>query len=88
MIVAFTSTAFTDWVAEHVTKGNTAFNPYLTFLFYALYVFLEHLSRFLLSLKIELNTETPLSFPFRSAGLSAIRFTGSFLYLVFRLVGL
>ncbi|KAF9486513.1 chitin synthase 2 [Pholiota conissans] len=58
LIVVFTSTAFTDWVAEHVTKGNTAFNPYLTFLFYAF------------------------------AGLSAIRFTGSFLYLVFRLVGI
>ncbi|KAF8203987.1 glycosyltransferase family 2 protein [Pholiota molesta] len=59
LIVVFTSTAFTTWVAEHVTNsGNTAFNPYLTFLFYAF------------------------------AGLSAIRFTGSFLYLVFRLVGL
>jgi len=37
MIVVFTSTAFADWVATHVTQdGNTAFNPYLTFLFYAL----------------------------------------------------
>lgn len=37
MIVVFTSTAFTDWVAKHVSQdGNAAFNPYLTFLFYAL----------------------------------------------------
>ncbi|KAJ8518768.1 hypothetical protein ONZ45_g4189 [Pleurotus djamor] len=59
MIVVFTSTAFTDWVAENfsgATGGN--FNPYLTFLFWAL------------------------------AGLSAVRFTGSLLYLLFRLVGL
>jgi chitin synthase len=58
MIIAFTSTAFLNWVSEHVqvaTKSN--FNPYLTFLFWSL------------------------------AGLSAIRFTGSFLYLVFRLFG-
>ncbi|KAK0233571.1 chitin synthase [Armillaria fumosa] len=58
MIVAFTSTAFTNWVAEHVEiENNAAFNPYLTFLFIAL------------------------------AGLSAVRFTGSLLYLIFRLFG-
>lgn len=58
MIVAFTSTAFTNWVAEHVEiESNAAFNPYLTFLFIAL------------------------------AGLSAVRFTGSLLYLIFRLFG-
>ncbi|KAF8167433.1 glycosyltransferase family 2 protein [Crassisporium funariophilum] len=55
MIIVFTSTAFADWVEKHVTKdGETAFNPYLTFLFYAF------------------------------AGLSAIRFTGSLLYLILR----
>jgi len=59
LILVFTSTAFTEWVAEHVTtSSNNAFNPYLTFLFYAF------------------------------AGLSAVRFTGSLLYLIFRLVGL
>ncbi|KAF8204375.1 glycosyltransferase family 2 protein [Mycena galopus ATCC 62051] len=59
MIVVFTSTAFDNFVASYVKKsGDTTFNPYLQFLFYAL------------------------------AGLSAVRFTGSFLYLVFRLVGL
>ncbi|KAJ3507424.1 hypothetical protein NLJ89_g6315 [Agrocybe chaxingu] len=59
MILVFTSPAFTAWVEEHVTKdGNTAFNPYLSFLFYAF------------------------------AGLSLIRFTGSLLYLLLRLVGL
>lgn len=58
MIVVFTSTLFTNWVKEHInTSNNNTFNPYLTFLFYAL------------------------------AGLSAVRFTGSFLYLVFRLFG-
>ncbi|KAF4611403.1 hypothetical protein D9613_004178 [Agrocybe pediades] len=59
MILVFTSTAFTDWVAKHVssTEGS-AFNPYLIFLFYAF------------------------------AGLSAVRFTGSFMYLLLRLVGL
>lgn len=58
MIIVFTSTAFTTWVAEHVQEAdNSTFNPYLTFLFWSL------------------------------AGLSAIRFTGSFLYLVFRLFG-
>jgi chitin synthase len=58
MILVFTSTAFNEWVAKHVSSsGDSAFNPYLTFLFYAF------------------------------AGLSAIRFTGSFLYLVFRLFG-
>lgn len=40
MILAFTSTAFNDWVAKHTSStGDSAFNPYLTFLFYALYVF-------------------------------------------------
>ncbi|KAL0951725.1 hypothetical protein HGRIS_008399 [Hohenbuehelia grisea] len=58
MIVAFTSSAFTDWVAKHVrTSQDATFNPYLSFLFLAL------------------------------AGLSAVRFTGSALYLVFRLFG-
>ncbi|KZS97339.1 glycosyltransferase family 2 protein [Sistotremastrum niveocremeum HHB9708] len=37
MIVVFTSTAFTTWVADHVQEHNDAtFNPYLTFLFWAL----------------------------------------------------
>ncbi|KAJ8483166.1 hypothetical protein ONZ51_g4901 [Trametes cubensis] len=59
MILVFTSTAFTNWVKEHVnTSDDTNFNPYLTFLFYCL------------------------------AGLSAIRFVGSTLYLLLRLVGL
>jgi len=57
MIVVFTSTAFNTWVQKHVVNSGTAFNPYLSFLFYAF------------------------------AGLSAIRFAGSFLYLVFRLFG-
>jgi len=58
MIVVFTSTAFTDWVRDHVeSSNNTTFNPYLSFLFFAL------------------------------AGLSAIRFVGSLLYLIFRLFG-
>ncbi|TFK41905.1 glycosyltransferase family 2 protein [Crucibulum laeve] len=58
MILVFTSKAFADWVAKHVeTSGDSAFNPYLTFLFYAF------------------------------AGLSAIRFSGSLLYLIFRLCG-
>lgn len=59
MILGFTSTVFNDWVRSHVELSEgTEFNPYLTFLFWAL------------------------------AGLSAIRFLGSFLYLVFRLFGL
>jgi len=58
LIVIFTSTAFADWVKTHVQAANgTAFNPYLTFLFWAF------------------------------AGLSSVRFLGSFLYLVFRLFG-
>jgi chitin synthase len=58
MIIVFTSTAFQTWVSEHFQEENgSTFNPYLTFLFWAL------------------------------AGLSAVRFTGSFLYLVFRLFG-
>lgn len=37
MIVVFTSTAFTDWVAQNFSKSADAnFNPYLTFLFWAL----------------------------------------------------
>lgn len=56
MILIFTSSTFQEWAAKY---GNgSAFNPYLTFLFYAL------------------------------AGLSAIRFTGSTLYLILRLCGL
>lgn len=59
LIIVFTSTAFTNWVAKHITTSkDNAFNPYLTFLFYAF------------------------------AGLSAVRFSGSLLYLIFRLVGL
>ncbi|KAJ7750345.1 chitin synthase [Mycena metata] len=59
MIVAFTSNAFNAFVASYIkTSGDSTFNPYLQFLFFAL------------------------------AGLSAVRFTGSFLYLLFRLVGL
>jgi len=58
MILAFTSTAFTDWVNEHVTSTRDAtFNPYLSFLFIAL------------------------------AGLSAVRFLGSVMYILLRLVG-
>jgi len=58
MIVVFTSTAFSNWVARHVAPTNGAvFNPYLALLFYSLAV------------------------------LSAIRFTGSTLYLIFRLFG-
>ncbi|KAI5124112.1 hypothetical protein M0805_000926 [Coniferiporia weirii] len=59
MIVFFTSSAFTDWVQNSFNvDSNSTFNPYLTFLFYAL------------------------------AGISLIRFVGSTLYLLFRLVGL
>jgi len=37
MIVVFTSTAFTKWVGQHVElKSDSTFNPYLTFLFFAL----------------------------------------------------
>ncbi|KIM24169.1 glycosyltransferase family 2 protein [Serendipita vermifera MAFF 305830] len=55
MILVFTSPSFQLWAQKF---GNGTFNPYLTFLFYAL------------------------------AGLSAIRFFGSTLYLVLRLCGL
>ncbi|PVF97979.1 hypothetical protein CPB86DRAFT_759334 [Serendipita vermifera] len=55
MILVFTSKAFQDWAGKF---GNGSFNPYLTFLFYAL------------------------------AGLSAVRFFGSTLYLILRLCGL
>lgn len=37
LIIVFTSTAFSEWVAQRIDTGNNAFNPYLTFLFYALY---------------------------------------------------
>ncbi|KAF5352445.1 hypothetical protein D9756_005849 [Leucocoprinus leucothites] len=57
LILVFTSKAFQDWAAAHITSKGNAFNPYLTFLFYAF------------------------------AGLSAIRFTGSFMYLLLRLFG-
>lgn len=57
IILVFTSEAFLDWVRENTTLGGSAFNPYLSFLFFAF------------------------------AGLSAIRFAGSFMYLVFRLFG-
>ncbi|KZT30962.1 glycosyltransferase family 2 protein [Neolentinus lepideus HHB14362 ss-1] len=58
MILVFTSEAFLTWVNQHVEKtADSSFNPYLTFLFFAL------------------------------AGLSAIRFFGSAMYLLLRLVG-
>jgi len=57
MILFFTSDFFARWVAEHVKNTDTTFNPYLTFLFYAL------------------------------AGLSIVRFFGSTLYLLLRLIG-
>lgn len=39
MILVFTSTAFTNWVKKHVEITEDAtFNPYLTFLFFAMYV--------------------------------------------------
>jgi chitin synthase len=59
LIVIFTSNAFLDWVKNHVEiDTDTSFNPYLSFLFFAM------------------------------AGLSAVRFVGSLLYLILRLVGL
>ena len=37
MILIFTSTAFTNWVNEHVElTANANFNPYLSFLFFAM----------------------------------------------------
>jgi len=57
LIIVFTSQAFQNWAAKHVTFAGAAFNPYLTFLFYAF------------------------------SGLSAIRFTGSLMYLLLRLIG-
>jgi len=58
MIVVFSSSAFLTWVNERIEKSASSnFNPYLSFLFFAL------------------------------AGLSAIRFTGSLLYLIFRFFG-
>ncbi|KAL1713663.1 glycosyltransferase family 2 protein [Schizophyllum commune] len=58
MIVVFTSNAFLEWVDRHVVDTeDSTFNPYLSFLFWAL------------------------------AGLSAIRFTFSVLYLLLRLFG-
>jgi chitin synthase len=39
MIVAFTSTAFNNFVANYIkSSGDSTFNPYLQFLFFALYV--------------------------------------------------
>lgn len=44
MILVFTSTAFNDWVKDHVNVAtDTTFNPYLTFLFFALYVSLSRI---------------------------------------------
>lgn len=41
MILVFTSTAFTNFVKKHVEiTDDGSFNPYLTFLFFAMYVFL------------------------------------------------
>lgn len=40
MILVFTSEAFLKWVEDNFETENSSFNPYLTFLFYALYVFL------------------------------------------------
>jgi chitin synthase len=59
LILCFTSDAFNDWVKNNVktSTGSGSFNPYLSFLFYALAV------------------------------LSLIRFLGSSLYLLLRLVG-
>ncbi|KAF9451389.1 glycosyltransferase family 2 protein [Macrolepiota fuliginosa MF-IS2] len=57
LIIVFTSNVFQEWVATHFKGAGEAFNPYLTFLFFAF------------------------------AGLSAIRFTGSFMYLLLRLIG-
>ena len=76
MVVVFTSKAFNDWIARHVQAANgTSFNPYLTFLFIALYVAMIYPPLLMTDLSS------------CSAGLSAIRFLGSFLYLVFRLFG-
>lgn len=48
MILVFTSTAFNDWIQKHIeVTSGTAFNPYLTLLFWAMYVvyvFQEELS--------------------------------------------
>ena len=42
MILVFTSTAFTKWVHNHVAQTADAnFNPYLSFLFFCLYVALR-----------------------------------------------
>ena len=39
MILVFTSNTFNDWVKKHVELSqDTTFNPYLTFLFYAMWV--------------------------------------------------
>jgi hypothetical protein len=39
MILVFTSTAFTNFVRNHVNiTSDSTFNPYLTFLFFAMYV--------------------------------------------------
>jgi len=58
LILFFTSEFFNNWVKTNVFQhSNSSFNPYLTFLFYAL------------------------------AGLSAVRFFGSTMYLLLRLIG-
>lgn len=58
LILFFTSDFFNNWVRDHVRQGSdSTFNPYLSFLFYAL------------------------------AALSAVRFVGSSLYLLLRLIG-
>ena len=79
MILVFTSTAFTNWVNTHIEKtDDTSFNPYLTVLFIALCVvfFFCYCERSVLTTSSD-----------DRAGLSAIRFVGSALYLVFRLFG-
>ena len=76
MILVFTSTAFTNWVKEHVDiTSDASFNPYLTFLFFAMLVYSLHVLTQLLT-----------SRSYR-AGMSAMRFLGSTLYLLFRLIG-
>jgi hypothetical protein len=36
IILVFTSEAFLEWVRDNTTLGGSAFNPYLSFLFFAL----------------------------------------------------
>ena len=76
MILVFTSTAFTNWVKNHVEiTEDASFNPYLTFLFFAMYA--------LVIMFFLCDTDDPVS----RAGMSAMRFVGSTLYLIFRLFG-